>query len=58
MKKTLEYSKNIQLRVSPEFHKQLKMYCAENGISLQDFVVSLIRDKFRKLCAEKDKENV
>lgn len=51
-----EVYKNIQLRVTPEFHKLLKMYCAENNYSVQDYVVGLIRDKFRyKL---DDKKNV
>ena len=37
-----EVYKNIQLRVSPEFHTILKVYCVKRGISLQKCIVDLI----------------
>ena len=44
-----EVYKNIQLRVSPEFHTILKMYCVHRGVSLQEYVLGMITTECESL---------
>lgn len=34
--------KSVVVRVTPEFHQQLKMFTVANNISIQDYIVNLI----------------
>jgi predicted HicB family RNase H-like nuclease len=54
MKKTIEYSKNIQLRVTPEFHKQIKLYCINMECTLQDYIESVVRADLRMNGVDKE----
>lgn len=40
--------KNILLKVSPEFHKDLKIYVTLRDVTLQDYIVSLIKKDMNK----------
>lgn len=37
--------KPFLLRLEPDMHKALKIYCAEKGQSMQDFIMKAIEDK-------------
>lgn len=37
--------KTFPLRLSEEFHKELKLYCVEKGISMQEFILRATEDK-------------
>ena len=37
--------KAYPVRLSEELHKDLKMYCVEKGISMQDFILRAIEEK-------------
>lgn len=41
-------TKNFPLRLDEQEHKDLKMFCVEHGISMQEFVVNAIREKKQK----------
>ncbi|PXV86821.1 hypothetical protein C8E03_11121 [Lachnotalea glycerini] len=36
--------KNIVLRVEPEFHQKVKLYVTMNNTTLQEYIVSLIKE--------------
>jgi predicted HicB family RNase H-like nuclease len=40
--------KSYPLRLSEELHKELKLYCVEKGISMQDFILGAIEEKADK----------
>lgn len=37
--------KAYPVRLSEELHKDLKIYCVEKGISMQDFILRAIEEK-------------
>jgi predicted HicB family RNase H-like nuclease len=37
--------KSFPLRLSEELHKELKLYCVEKGISMQEFILKAIEEK-------------
>lgn len=37
--------KSFPLRLSEDLHKELKLYCVEKGISMQDFILKAIEEK-------------
>lgn len=37
--------KSFPLRLSEDLHKELKLYCVEKGISMQDFILRAIEEK-------------
>jgi predicted HicB family RNase H-like nuclease len=37
--------KSFPLRLSEEMHKELKLYCVEKGISMQDFIMKAIEER-------------
>jgi predicted HicB family RNase H-like nuclease len=41
-------AKNLPLRLDETEHKELKMFCVEKGISMQEFIVQAIREKKKK----------
>jgi hypothetical protein len=43
MKITLEYRKNIQLKVTSELHKMIKRHCLEEGCTIKDYIESVVR---------------
>lgn len=40
--------KSFPLRLPEEFHKELKIYCVEKGISMQDFIIKAVEEKAEK----------
>ena len=40
--------KSILLKVSPEFHKDLKIYVTLRDVTLQDYIVDLIKKDMNK----------
>jgi predicted HicB family RNase H-like nuclease len=41
-------TKNFPLRLDELEHKELKLFCVEHGISMQDFVIKAIRKELEK----------
>lgn len=41
-------TKPFLLRLEPDMHKALKVYCAEKGESMQDFILKAIQDKAKQ----------
>lgn len=41
----MEKQKPFLLRLPDELHKELKLYCVEKGISMQDFIMSAVDDR-------------
>lgn len=37
--------KSFPLRLTEDLHKELKLYCVEKGISMQDFILRAIEEK-------------
>lgn len=37
--------KSFPLRLSEDFHRELKIYCVEKGISMQDFIIKAVEEK-------------
>lgn len=35
--------KHFTLRLETEIHKDLKVYCASKGVSMQDFIANLVK---------------
>ena len=50
-----EERKNIIIRVPQEFGRKLKAKCAEDGITQQEYIISLIEKDLAK--AEKNKKD-
>ena len=44
----MKETKATHLNLSKELHKQLKLYCVENDIKLNNFVCQLIKEFFEK----------
>lgn len=40
--------KSFPLRLSEDLHKELKLYCVEKGISMQDFILKAIEEQATK----------
>lgn len=40
--------KTFLLRLPEELHKEIKMYCVERGISMQDFIIAAVNDRVEK----------
>jgi predicted HicB family RNase H-like nuclease len=40
--------KSFPLRLSEDLHKELKLYCVEKGISMQDFILRAVEEKAHK----------
>ena len=47
-KNDVSSKKNILLKVSPEFHKDLKIYVTLRDVTLQDYIVDLIKKDMNK----------
>ena len=47
-KNDVSSKKNILLKVSPEFHKELKIYVTLRDVTLQDYIVDLIKKDMNK----------
>ena len=47
-KNDISSKKNILLKVSPEFHKDLKIYVTLRDVTLQDYIVDLIKKDMNK----------
>ena len=45
MKKNSEF-KTLQLRISPELHKRIKILCAEKGITIHEYIKTLLDKEF------------
>lgn len=43
-----ENKKNIVLRVTPDFHQQIKIYVTMNNTTLQDYIVGLIKKDMKQ----------
>lgn len=41
----MEKLKPFLLRLPDDLHKELKLYCVEKGISMQDFIMSAVGEK-------------
>lgn len=41
-------TKNFPLRLDEPEHKELKLFCVQHGISMQEFVMNAIREKKQK----------
>lgn len=41
--------KNIVIRVEPDLHKKVKVYAAEKGITIQEYLVSLIEKDLERI---------
>lgn len=41
-------TKSITVRVSPELHRELKVFVANTGISLQEYITKLIEEDMKK----------
>lgn len=37
--------KSFPLRLPENLHKELKLYCVEKGISMQDFIMKAVEEK-------------
>ena len=42
-----EEKKNILIRTSPERHQELKVYAAMNNTTLQEYIMSLIKNDLK-----------
>ena len=40
--------KKFLLRLPPDLHKELKLFCVEKGISMQDFIMKAIEEQSRQ----------
>lgn len=40
--------KAINIRISPSFHEEYKVYCIKKGQTIQDYTVSLIKKDMKK----------
>lgn len=41
-------AKNFPLRLDEQEHKELKLFCVQHGVSMQEFVINAIREKKQK----------
>ena len=39
--------KQLKLRLTEEFHNELKLFCVKNNISMQDFVTKALEEKYQ-----------
>lgn len=44
----MKYMKRFTLDLPEEFHRQLKIYCAENGLKMADVIRKLVEDFLKK----------
>lgn len=40
--------KNFPLRLDENFHRQIKVYCAQQGVSMQEFVQRVVEKELDK----------
>lgn len=40
--------KSFPIRLSEDLHKELKLYCVEKGISMQEFILRAIEEQANK----------
>lgn len=45
--------KRIGLDVTEEEHKEIKIFCAQYGMSVREFCINCIKDKMDKMCPER-----
>jgi predicted HicB family RNase H-like nuclease len=50
--------KPFLLRMPPDLHKELKLYCVEKGISMQDFIMKAVSEKADKRVYTPEREAV
>ena len=43
-----EESKNLNARIPKELAKRLKIFCVQNEMTIQDFIVKAIQEKLEK----------
>lgn len=48
---TMEQVKAIPYRMHPAEHKQLKLFCVEKGISMQEFIDKAVQEHKKKWLA-------
>lgn len=41
-------TKNVPIRFDEKEHKELKIFCVQHGVSMQEFVINAIREKKQK----------
>lgn len=49
--------KNVIIRLDEDLHKQLKIYVAKQGITIQDFVLNLITDNLDNIGEKPNEKN-
>lgn len=49
--------KNVIIRMDEDLHKQIKIYVARKGITIQDFVLNLITDNLDNTGEKPDEKN-
>ena len=42
-------TKNFPLRLDESEHKELKLFCVEHGISMQEFIIKAMRKELHKV---------
>lgn len=47
--------KHKSLKISPELHKELKIYCAENSLKLNNWIEEILIEKIKDLKNEQIK---
>lgn len=45
---TVKSLKTITLKVSPDFHKKLKLYATNKGLSIKDYLVNMAEEDMAK----------
>jgi hypothetical protein len=50
----VKQTKYVQARVQPDLYKKLQFYCVEKETSIQEVIVTLIRDLLEKEKQEKE----
>jgi predicted HicB family RNase H-like nuclease len=46
----------LQVDISQDLHKKLKVYCAELGITLKNFIINMINEKMDTSSDKKNEE--
>jgi len=41
--------KKVTVRLEDDFHKKLKIYCVQNGCTLQDYIINATKSKLDKI---------
>lgn len=48
--------RNIAIRVDEELFKKIKVQLADNGMTMKDYIISLIEEDLKKMHKYRDKE--